>query len=119
MVKNADMSGNGEPSLELVPVVETGTSALDLPRPAEAGTDELALNGLLSDALFGEVIDISDLIPMVLSPSADAASPQSAAGAVDIGFGGQEAGDIAAAAGNGALTILYDEDILALGGTIL
>ena len=60
-------------SPELVPVVEPGTLALAFPQPAVAG-NEFALGDLLSDALFGEVIDISDLIPRVLSPPAEAGS---------------------------------------------
>jgi len=119
MAKNADLSGNGESSPELVPVVETGALALALPGAAEASPAELALGDLLSDALFGEVIDISDLIPRVLSPAMDAPPPQSVADAAETGFFGQDAGDIAAAAGHGALTILYDDDIRALDGTIL
>ena len=102
-------------SLEIVPVLEPG--ALAFLQPAQAG-DEIALGDLLSDALFGEVIDISDLIPRVLLSSAEV---QPVAEASGIGFGGRDAGDFAAAVshGAGALTILYDDDILALDGAIL
>jgi len=100
-----------------VPVVEPGTLALAFPQPAEAG-NEIALGDLLSDALFGEVIDISDLIPRVLSPSPEAAL-QPTADAAGIGFGGQDAGEVVVAASQVALTILYDDDILASDGTIL
>jgi hypothetical protein len=104
-------------SSELVPVVEPGALASALPQP-EAG--ELALDGLLSDALFGEVIDISDLIPRVLSSWAEAAT-QPVTDAAGTGFGGQDAGEVAVAANQvaGVLTILYDDDILASGGAIL
>ena len=113
--RNGTISDEFSP--ELVPVVEPGTLALAFPHPAEAG-NEFALGDLLSDALFGEVIDISDLIPRVLSPPAEAGSLPFA-DAIGTGFGGQDAGEVAAAASQAALTILYDDDILASDGTIL
>ena len=105
---------------ELVPVVEVGAAALVMPQPA--GVGEIALGDLLADALFGEVIDISDLIPRVLSSSADAATPgisaASSAGSMQSGL--TDGGDNLAAAGEAmVLTILYDDDILTSGGTIL
>lgn len=108
---------SGDPSPELVPVVEPGTLALALPQPAG---NEIALGDVLSDALFGEVIDISDLIPSVLSPSAEA-GPQPVSDSAVTGFSAPHAGDVAAAAGHaaGMLTILYDEDILASDRAIL
>ena len=66
-------------SPELVPVVESG--AQGLPQAAGSGSDELVLGDLLADALFGEVIDISDLIPRMLSPSGAA---ETAAPAADV-----------------------------------
>jgi hypothetical protein len=39
--------------------------------------------------------------------------------AAGIGFGGQDAGEVVVAASQVALTILYDDDILASDGTIL
>ena len=103
-----------------MPVVEPGTLALALPLPADASS-EIALGDLLSDALFGEVIDISDLIPSVLSPSAEVAVPQPVADVAGIGLGVQDAGDVAVASSDatGVLTILYDDDILASDQTIL
>ena len=72
------------------------------------------LDGLLADALFGEVIDISDLIPRLLSPSADAATPAfpaGAAGTAELGL--TDGGDALAVSSHAdALTILYDDDIL-------
>lgn len=111
--------GSGDPSPELVPVVEPGATALMFPQPAEASGDELALDGLLSEALFGEVIDISDLIPRVLSPE-----PVMSGGlALDSGPadpGLADGGDgLAAGSQAVALTILYDDDMLASDGTIL
>jgi hypothetical protein len=114
MAKNEDMSGLVDSSPELVLVVEPGTLALAFPQPADVTRAEMALDGLLSDALFGEVIDISDLIPRVLSSSAEAAA-QPVTDAAGTGFGGQDAGEVAFAANHaaGVLTILYDDDILA------
>lgn len=105
---------------ELVPINDFVTLTFaDMQPQSIAPGDGPVLAGLIEDALFGEVIDISDLIPRVLSPAMDAPPPQSVADAAETGFFGQDAGDIAAAAGHGALTILYDDDILALDGTIL
>ena len=81
-------------------------------QPAELGD-------LLSDVLFGEVIDISDLIPRMLSPPAETAASLAlpvdpAAGAVP------PLGEVLALSGHAeALTILYDDDILASGSGIL
>ena len=119
MKSSKDGIVSGDLSLELVPVVEAGAPVLALPQP-EAG--EVAFGDLLSDALFGEVIDISDLIPQVLSSSADAAAPgTSAAGTAGPTQPGlTHSGDIPAAAGEAAvLTILYDDGLLASDGTIV
>jgi len=113
MTSPKDGTISDEFSPELVPVVEPGTLALAFPQPAEAG-NEFALGDLLSDALFGEVIDISDLIPRVLSPSADAPQPSAAEAAFSV----PDAGDVLAGHA-AALTILYDDDILASGSGIL
>lgn len=108
---------SGDTSPELVPVVERGALALAFPQPTVAGSgQELELGDLLADALFGEVIDISDLIPRVLSPSAEALAPQPTA--AETVFSMPDAGDVLASHA-AALTILYDDDILALDGTIL
>lgn len=45
------------------------------PSPVPA-TDQAALGDILADALFGEVIEISDLIPHLLAPGADVAVGQ-------------------------------------------
>ena len=103
---------------ELVPVIGPGAAALALPQPA--GADKAVLDDLLSDALFGEVIDISELIPRVLSSSAGTAGPQLLdAETTAAEFGMHDGGDAAASPGHAAMTILYDDDMLALGGTIL
>jgi hypothetical protein len=108
---------SSDPSPELVPVVEPG--ALALPQPTGPG-NELALGDLLSDALFGEVIDISDLIPRMLSPSAETGELGPLTDTTGTGFGGQGAGDDAGASGQASmLTILYDDNILAWDSPIL
>jgi hypothetical protein len=118
-----DNAVSGDFSPELVPVVEPGALALTFSQSAGASSAELALGDLLSDALFGEVIDISDLIPRVLSPSAEAAPPGiSAAETVETAeLGLADGGDTLTAAGHaaGGLTILYDDDMLASDGMIL
>lgn len=45
------------------------------PSPIPA-TGQAALGDILADALFGEVIEISDLIPHLLAPAADVAAGQ-------------------------------------------
>jgi hypothetical protein len=119
----SDQTAPGDPSPELVPVVEAGSMVLALLQTAcVAGAGEIALDGLLSDVLFGEVIDISDLIPRVLSPSDDAATPgiSAASAAEPMQPGLNDGGDILAAAGEVAvLTILYDDGILVSDGMIL
>lgn len=65
-----------------------------------------ALEDLLSEVLFGEIIDISDLIPLVLS----AASTE---------FRPPDTGDGPLMSGQSAMSILYDDDVLASGSTIL
>lgn len=81
-------------------------------QPAELG-------GLLADALFGEVIDISDLIPRMLSPPAEMAA--SLALPVDPAAEAVPSlGEVLALSSHAeALTILYDDDILASGSGIL
>jgi hypothetical protein len=103
---------------ELVPVFIPGKT-VGLPKPLQAAA--LALpDDLLSDALFGEVIDISDVIPRVMSPSADAStrgiSTTSAAERMQPGL--NDCGDILAAPGE-VTGLTYDDGILASDGTIL
>jgi len=120
--KDGAISGDFSP--ELVPVVEPGAGTLALPLLANAYT-EIAFDDLLSDSLFGEVIDISDLVPRFLSPSTDAAlqpftNAELIADATATGFGGLGAGDDAGASGHATmLTILYDDDLLAWDSPIL
>ena len=68
---------------------------------------------LLSEALFGEVIDISELIPRLLSPLQGTAAPPATEAMTAQEFGLPDGADITAAHAATALTILYDEDILA------
>lgn len=111
----------GDLSPELVPVVEPGTAELIVEPTPAAIVDGLALGDILSDALFGEVIDISDLIPR-LSPEAGANMPTSAAVdfAVAAEVGVADGVDLLTASGHAAaLTIFYDDDLLASVSEIL
>lgn len=109
---------SGELTPELAPVFEPGTPAFK-PEAAAAG-DDLGLGDILTDALFGEVIDISDLIPRALSPSSEvfAAELPTVGTAAAMEFGMQEGSDVFASH-SAALTILYVDGILALDATIL
>jgi hypothetical protein len=111
-----DIVGGSSP--ELVPVVEPDAAPLASPTLSGAG-DDIAIGDLLSDALFGEVIDISDLIPRLQPGSGEALVPGFAAASALPEPGSIEAGDVLAVSGHAALTILYDDDILASDGTIL
>jgi hypothetical protein len=92
---------------------------LAFPPPAEAAvTGGLLLGDILSDVLFGEVIDISDLIPRVLSAEMSASQLLVVETCIAGEFGLQDGSD-ALASYAAPLTILYDDDILALDGTIL
>jgi hypothetical protein len=111
----------GDFSPELVPVVELGTAELIIEPTPTAIVDGLVLGDLLSDALFGEVIDISDLIPR-LSSEAEANVPAGLAlevtAASEAGVTG--GADLLAASGHAAaLTIFYDDDLLASASAIL
>lgn len=121
MMSPKDGTDFGDFSPELVPVIEPGALALALPPSVRAGS-EIAADDLLSDALFGEVIDISDLIPRMLSPSAEAPGPQLPAAEMVgmVEFGMQDGGDLLALSGHSvAMTILYDDDVLVSDGTLL
>jgi hypothetical protein len=120
------MTHNNEPDIgggttpELVPVVggQAVSLALVRPEPGEfASADDVAFGDLLSDALFGEIIDISDLIQQVMSPAAAASQLPP----VEVTESSQVVGgDIPATTSHGlSLTILYDDDILASGHAIL
>ena len=109
----------------LASLVDVGVLEVELTDYAGPAPDAIvqsaALGDLLADALFGEVIDISDLIPRVLSSSADAVtSGVSAVNVVEPMQSGLNDGDVLAAPGEATvLTILYDDGILASDGTIL
>jgi hypothetical protein len=111
----------GDFSPELVPVVEPGAAELIVEATPTATGDGHSLGGILSDALFGEVIDISDLIPR-LSPEAEASVPASLAldVAVAAEAGVADGGELLAVSGHAAaLTIFYDDDLLASVSAIL
>lgn len=90
--------------------------AMIAPNPAVQPAE---LGDLLSDALFGEVIDISDLVPRMLSPPAETAA--SLALPVDLAAGAVPSlGEVLTLPSHAeALTILYDDDILASSSGIL
>ena len=102
---------------ELVPVAGLGALSQALPPSTGAPPGELVLGDLLSDVLLGEVIDISDLIPQILSPAVSVSeiTPVQAAQLGQVG-----GGDVATASDHAAaLAILYDDDILASGDSML
>ncbi|MEP9387695.1 hypothetical protein [Mesorhizobium sp. KR9-304] len=96
---------------ELVPVFGTSVEQqhLEAQQPIVAA----------EDILFGEIIDISDLIPR-LSPEAAAPGISLMEMTYAVKPSAADGSDALAASGHaGALTILYDDDILASGGAIL
>lgn len=114
-------SSVGEPSPEFVPVADLALLDLaDVQSAAVAPADDFAIGDLLSDALFGEVIDISDLIPR-LSPEGGVDVPAKAMNiTAAAGAGVADGGDLPAASGYAAtLTIFYDDDLLASVSEIL
>jgi hypothetical protein len=100
-------------SPELVPVFAPD------PAPQPGAVAEGLPVEILPDILLGEVIDISDLIPQLgYSLAGTPALPL--AGLLDAAASSSTAADISFEADHAAaLTILYDDDILASGGTIL
>jgi hypothetical protein len=112
--------GPGDGAPELVPVPQPDAFALALPQAEPATGEVAALDGLLSDALFGEVIDVSELIPRVLETPAPVAVPSASEvmvpdiGVPDVGEGVDTAGGTSV-----ALSILYDDDVLASDGGML
>ena len=116
----------GAGTMTLASLVDVGAWNVELPNHTAGAPNPIVqpvdLGDHVGDALFGEVIDISDLIPSMLSPSAEATTPIIPAaeqvGTAEIGLA--DGGDALAVAGHAAaLTILYDDDILASDGTIL
>ena len=110
---------SGDFSQELVPVIAPAALALAFPQPEGPGND-LELGDLLADALFGEVIDISDMIPRLLSPSSETVLPHlPVVEAAELNI--PDARDVLAASSHAAdaLTMLYDDDILVSEGVIL
>jgi hypothetical protein len=102
---------------ELVPVFVPGADA-SLALPQGQPTWVVApMEDLLADALFGDVIDISDLIPSLLSP------PPGSAGIAGEGLEHvlvADGGGIADALVNAPalVTVLYDEDDFSAGYAI-
>ncbi len=97
-----------EPEIPVLPVLA--------PAPVPA-IDQAALGEILADSLFGDVIELSDLIPHLLTPVAEPA----AGGGAEV----PDAADVAVAeAGDGAgmvalpFNILFEEDGSSGHGTL-
>jgi hypothetical protein len=106
-----DLSGyvSGDPLPELVPVFEPAAGQPQA--PAVVLSDDV-----LSDLLFGDVIDISELIPQFLAPSGETAGLDSTGPTAAPIIAATDSDDVLAEAGLATLTILYDDDIMAPGG---
>lgn len=92
-----------------------------LPLPTVGTTDAMPLDTVLSEALFGEVIDISDLIPQFWSNeghegTAPATSPESLASATDLSW--ENSADLAIPHDHAVLNILYDDGDLTGGNAL-
>jgi hypothetical protein len=105
---------HSELSPELVPAFARGSSLPQLEQAAVVLSDDL-----LSDMLFGDVIDISELIPQLLTPSGETAGLNSTGPTAPPIIASTDSDDVLAGPGLATLTILYDDDILAPGGSIL
>lgn len=80
-----DATNEGAGALALAPTVDVGSWGLepefDLPTLAPTPVplaDAVVLGEILADSLFGEVIELSDLIPQLLAPGSEAAADASA-----------------------------------------
>jgi hypothetical protein len=104
---------SGDPLPKLIPVFEAAAGQPQAQQVVVLSDD------LLSDVLFGDVIDISDLIPQFLSPSDETTRLHSTDFTAAPTVSSTDGGDVLAPAGRATLTILYDDDILASDGTIL
>ena len=103
---------------ELVPVLEPNAVPA-LPHPVQTVPGSPAeLADLLSDALFGEVIDISDLVPRMLSSPTE--TPAALSVPVDAATEAASSFDQVAAMSVHVetLTILYDDDMQISGSDI-
>jgi hypothetical protein len=115
-----ETANQGASTPELVPVVDVSAPAAALPQPAGAAAGDIALGDILSDTLFGEVIDISDLIPALSAEAAIPGLPEPTGAVGPGGIGLPDGGEFPATTHlDAGLSILYDEDILASDGTIL
>jgi hypothetical protein len=86
--------------------------------PAARDGTAPALDGLLSEVLFGEIIDISDLVPLVLSSAADTANSE-VLSATSTEFRPPDNGDVLLVSGQSAMSILYDDGILSAENVVL
>jgi hypothetical protein len=104
---------------ELVPVFVPGTDTSAAMPQGQPSWVVAPMEDLLGDALFGDVIDISDLIPTMLSPSPGAAGLAGEGASLEHLLMADGAGVADALAGAQALvTVLYDEDDFSGGSAI-
>lgn len=115
-----DNGNEGAGALALAPTVDVGSWGLepefDLPTLAPAPVplaDAVALGEILADSLFGEVIELSDLIPQLLAPSSETASDALAMAEMTAP---DTAGDALAA--TAPFMILFEEDGSSGQGTL-
>lgn len=119
-----DYDDEGPGASPLAPVVDIGWPAgaelVDLPMLAPSpvpAVDHAALGDILADSLFGEVIEISDLIPHLLEPGTEqAAAPVEPAAVVAEPPAADTGGDMLA--GSVPFSILFDEDGSSGHGTL-
>lgn len=108
-LKDGTVSGDLLPGI--LRVVEPDVLGLMLAQPADASGSELAFGNFL----FREVIDISDLIPLMLSLLAEATAPTlpAASASATSEFSLADGGDVPAGTRRAmTLTIFYDDDKL-------
>lgn len=124
-IEGPDATDAGASGAPLAPVVDFGAWQAEpeipvlpvlAPAPVPA-IDQAALGEILSDSLFGDVIELSDLIPHLLTPVAE---PAAAVGAVsDVAATTvAEAGDSGAGMVALPFNILFEEDGSSGHGTL-
>ncbi|WP_378946091.1 hypothetical protein [Mesorhizobium sp. ANAO-SY3R2] len=117
-----DATDEGAGALLLAPVVDMGSwygeaGLADLPMLAPSplpAIDHAALGDILADSLFGEVIEISDLIPQLLESGVEQAVEPAAVPVEPVGA--ETGGDVFVA--TLPFTILFEEDGSSGHGTL-
>lgn len=121
---NPDATDEGAGVLPFAPVVDMGSwyaeaDLADLPMLAPSpmpAIDQAALGDILAESLFGEVIEISDLIPQLLDPGTEGASAPVEPASVAAEPVAAETGDAFAA--SLPFSILFEEDGSSGHGTL-